>query len=143
MSHSDPAVTHDTTRSVIKTDTPISGAELLTLAVMREYTGNPNGRMEAFDPATFLMIFEMIMEIIAECQEKRGKRYSSDEVLARAQNPSRRHRRRSILIARRQGLSRRDAREYVDAASRAAANVTAQEIDDAITEEENAFAYDE
>ena len=121
----------------------MTAAEQLTLAVMQEHSGKPDDTMEAFDPASFIMIFEMIMEIIAECQEKRGKKYSSDEVLARAQNPSRRHRRRSIVIARRQGMGRQEARDYVDSASRAAAKVTAQQLDDAIAEEENAFADDE
>lgn len=121
----------------------MTAAEQLTLAVMQEHSGNPEATQEAVGGGTWMMIFEMIMEILSECQEKQGTKYSSDDVLARAQNPSRRHRRRAIVIARRQGMRRQEAREYVDAASRAAANVTAQQVDDAIAEEENAFADDE
>ncbi len=126
-----------------------TAAYQITLEVMREHAGTPDGAIEAFDPTTFLMIFEMIMEIIAECQAQRGDEFSAEELLERARGPSRRHRRRSVRIAtgvfmEEKGMGRAEARAeakvYVEDTSRAAMRITAQQINDAIAEEENAFA---
>lgn len=120
----------------------MTATDTLVLLVLQEQYDRPDMTEEMIDPATAFAIFEMIMFFIEECKKRRGENFATGKMMEACANPSLFMRLWGIRqVANKLGYSRREAREMVNAGSRAAKQVSGDQLTRMIEEQDAASKW--